>query len=127
MAESKRSTGSNGLVVPIDGGELQTRAATGVLRWRAPVVEAESVCTAILPRVLADLIGQQGCRVFCGTTEDLTGWVLRVYSEDRSLALFPRTVEEWEDIAAWSAGPTVLDDIRQQGEVVQSERGRRRR
>jgi hypothetical protein len=106
--------------------DASRRAGTGVLRWLAEPVDAASVCKTRLPVLLATLMGEHGCRVFCGLTEGLDTFVLRVYHGDRSLAVFPRTDADWDDIERWVCGPAVLDDIRMYGELT-DDGGRRRR
>lgn len=104
-----------------------SKVGTGVLRWRGAPVNAAEVILGSLPSILASLIGDLGCRVLIGLTEDLTAMVLRVYSEDQTLAVFPRTQDDWDEVQKWAAGPTVLEDIRQHGEVAEDRPRRRRR
>lgn len=107
--------------------EILPRVSGSVLKWLVEPVNATEVCLGSLPSILATLIGELNCRVLIGCTEDLTAMVLRVYSEDMSLALFPRSAEDWSDVEKWASGPSVLEDVRRHGEVVDSEGRRRRR
>lgn len=102
--------------------------ASSVLRWQAGPAPVAEMALGPLPQVLATLCGDLGCRVLFGPTEDLTGCVLRVYSEGRSLVMFPRTEDEMQEILKWAMGPTVLQDIQQHGDDTdQDMRGRRSR
>lgn len=110
---------------PLELQRAETRS--NVLRWLAQPVEVGPVCENHLPGLFLSLIGNHGCRVFIGPTEDLTGWVLRVYSGERTLAVFPRVKEDWLELQLWADGPTVIDDIARYGDEVVSDRPRRRR
>lgn len=102
--------------------------ATSVLRWQAGPAPISEMALGSLPQVLAALCGDLGCRVLFGPTEDLTGAVLRVYYEDHSLAMFPRSEQELADVLKWAMGPTVLQDVERYGdETEQTERRRKRR
>lgn len=103
-------------------------SASNVLRWQAGPAPIAEMALGSLPAILSALCGDLGCRVLFGPTEDLTGCVLRVYHEDRSLAMFPRNDEELAEVLKWALGPTVLQDIERHGdETAQTERRRKRR
>lgn len=113
----------SGMLVPAPG-----ESASSVLRWQAGPAPIAQMALGSLPQILAELCGGLGCRVLFGPTEDLTGCVLRVYHADRSLAMFPRTTAELEEVLKWAMGPTVLQDIQTYGdETAPTERPRRSR
>jgi hypothetical protein len=100
---------------------------TGVLRWRNGPINAADVCLGPLPVLLSSLIADHGIRVLCGLTEGLDSFVVRVYYEDKSLALFPKTDADWSDLQKWAGSQSLLDDIRQYGETTEPRtRGKRR-
>lgn len=126
MAGGKPSTASGEQPSAENSLEPQRSGGSAVLRWRAEPVDVEYVVQQVMPGLLSILIGDLGCRVFCGLTEDLTAWVLRVYSEDKTLALFPRNKEDWSEIVSWVVGPTVIDDVRRYGERTEDKARRSR-
>jgi hypothetical protein len=115
-----------------DGGQTgngvpESEAGSAVFFWLSGPLNAVEVCHEELPGILGSLIGDHGCRVLIGTTEDLTSFVLRVYHGDKSLGLFPKSADDWKAIGKWVTGPTLIDDIGRYGEEVQENQRRRRR